>query len=106
MSFAPQQNWDLYRSLTDKHQREFLRNLTVDQRFQLYQDMYRVVCVGRDDDEWRRLEQRRWEEKLASRLRMVEAFAAMDRYNREQALRDRTDTSQSAKESVNESEGA
>lgn len=83
MSFAPQQNWDLYRSLTEKHQRDYLRNLTVDQRFHLYQDMYRIVCHGRDKDEWRRLEQRRWERKLALRLRMIKAFAAMDKLKRD-----------------------
>ena len=83
MSFAPQQDWELYRSLTEKLQQEYLRHLTVDQRFQLYQDMYRVVCDGRDRDEWLRLEQRRWEQKLALRQRMVDAFSKMDRSKRE-----------------------
>lgn len=79
MSFAPQQNWELYRSLTDIHQREFLRNLSANQRFRLYAEMYQMVCgERRDGDQWRRLERRRWEQKLALRLRMVKAFAAMD----------------------------
>lgn len=79
MPFAPQQNWELYRTLTEQSHREYLRSLTTDERFRLYEDMYQIVCTNRDPEEWRRLEQRGWEQKLALRKRMIEAFTAMDK---------------------------
>jgi hypothetical protein len=76
---APRQDWALYEAMTAPAEAAWLRGLTPQARFAIYEDMFallqrsRVAAAGQA-----RLEAARWEAKLALRKRLVEAFAKLD----------------------------
>lgn len=78
--------WRWYKARSREERVRWLRGLTPEQSFALYEDLYRIGAAQQDDSPgWRRLEQRRWEEKLALRLKLVRAFQALDRIRSERA---------------------
>jgi hypothetical protein len=83
---APQQDWSLYRELTRNESVGWIRDLTPQRRFEIYDDFYKQISkVRRDPSEWVRLENWRWEKKLAQRFHMIEAFKNLDHLRRERA---------------------
>jgi hypothetical protein len=78
---APKQNWSLYRQLTRQSDAEWIRSLTPSERFDLYADLFATICEARrGEGDWKRLEEWHWKEKVAARLRMVEAFRKLDEF--------------------------
>ena len=83
---APRQDWKAYAALTAESDAAWLRAMTVDEKFAIYADMFRIASEARrGPGNWERLDQTMWEEKVATRLRMVEAFRKMDQLNVERA---------------------
>lgn len=79
MPFAPQQNWALYEERASEVDAAWLRRLSHSDRFAIYCDLFDVVFYGRDPNvDWHRVEAERWEEKLAARLRVTDAFRKLD----------------------------
>jgi len=86
MFVAPQQNWKLYEAMTAESDAARQRSLTVQQKYELYCDMFNLMWAARSGPgNWERLDQWRWEEKLKLRRRMVEAFAKLDQLRNERA---------------------
>jgi hypothetical protein len=87
MAGAPKQNWSLYRQLTRQSDAEWIRSLTPSQRFDLYADLFDIIWQSRQGSgDWKRLEEWHWKEKVAMRLRMVEAFRKLDEFRERTAL--------------------
>lgn len=83
MSFAPQQNWAAYQALTKESDRQHARDLSVEQRFALYEDLFVIVCCRRDPTAGGdHAEQRRWAEKLALRRRLSDIYLTADQRRR------------------------
>jgi hypothetical protein len=83
---APRQDWAAYEKLAGPSDAAWLRGLTVAERFALYADLFNMVWdARRGPGDWQRLEQWHWQQKLATRLRMVEAFNQLDQRTRERA---------------------
>jgi len=79
MQFAPQQNWSLYRAMSAAADAAWIRGLSTAQRFAIYRDLYNAIWNARGvQGDWERLDSMRWQEKLAARRRMVEAFEKLD----------------------------
>jgi hypothetical protein len=72
MSFAPQHDWQYYDDAVRPYDCEHARSLTVDQKFDLYKDLHRLLF--RQDLASRPAEERRWLEKVLLRKRMLQAF--------------------------------
>lgn len=87
MATAPQQNWSYYDSRVQPVDADWLRSLSVEERFQLYNGLYSVLLQGRRTmpGDWDRLDQFQWAEKLKLRRRMVEAFSKLDDLRRERS---------------------
>jgi hypothetical protein len=85
MVFAPQQDWSYVESRSRQSEAARLRAMGPADRFAVYADMYNLLWAARRkiSGDWQRLDQRRWKEKLAMRLRMVEAFTKRDQSRRE-----------------------
>ena len=81
MPFAPQQDWDAYRSLTADEDAAWLASLTVGERFALVADMFNLAWQARQNNaqvDWEAIDHWRWDQKLAQRLRFVEAHRKID----------------------------
>jgi hypothetical protein len=86
MVTAPQQNWSMYESLSRKENAEWIRSLSPTERFVIYSGLFNAVWAARrDPEEVERLERWRWEQKLAQRMRAVEAFEKLDELRRERS---------------------
>ena len=85
MSFAPQQDWCYVESRSRASEAARLRAMTPNERFAVYADLFNALWAARQKipRDWKRLDQWRWEEKLALRRRMVEAFTKLDQMRRE-----------------------
>jgi hypothetical protein len=82
---APQQDWSAYDAKVKANDRAWLRGLTPGDRFTLYEDLFNIIYHGRDKNiDLERLEQWRWQQKVADRLRIVDALQSLD------ALRERS----------------
>jgi hypothetical protein len=91
MSFAPRQDWALFRELTRQADADWLRRLTVDERFEMYCDLFNIVREARQGPgDWEKLDRWAWEQKVALRLRMVEAYQKLDELRRERTAADHT----------------
>jgi hypothetical protein len=82
----PRQDWAFYEALTRKENARWLRSLSLSDRFTLYEDLFNVIWtarrqVGHSD----RLDRWSWEQKLATRRRLVDAFTKLDQFRRERA---------------------
>jgi hypothetical protein len=86
MAFAPQQIWSTYEGITRPEHADWVRALSPQERFSLYEDMFNMIWTSRDArGDWDRLDRWRWEQKLATRIRQVEAFSKLDQFRRERA---------------------
>jgi hypothetical protein len=86
MTFAPRQDWSVYESLTHAEHGEWLRRLSPQDRFALYADMFNLIRNSRDPHaDWASVDQWHWEQKLAARMRQVEAFTKLDQLRSERA---------------------
>jgi hypothetical protein len=81
MSDAPRQDWAAYEAAVRPHELERLRRMTPAEKFALYADMFELVTANRiGTDEWTRLDELRWQEKLRIRNKMVKAFRKLDEF--------------------------
>jgi len=87
MAIAPQQDWSYYELRAGEYDVAWLRSLTLDERFALYEDMFNVLWAARPEmpGDWARLERHQWAKKVALRQRMVDAFSKLDQLQRERA---------------------
>ncbi|NUQ62664.1 MAG: hypothetical protein HUU20_09255 [Pirellulales bacterium] len=75
-------DWNAYQQQCDAFHRQWLRCLTQKESVILYQGLHRFARAQSDDSPgWRRLRQKRWEEKVAIRRKLHEAFAQLDATN-------------------------
>jgi hypothetical protein len=83
---APLQNWAEYEKRARPVDIAWNRGLSIDDKFSLYADMFRVVMNARGEEgDWERLETWRWQEKRARRAREVTAFQKLDQLRRERS---------------------
>jgi hypothetical protein len=86
MAFAPKHDWSAYEELTRAEHAEWLRGLSLQERFTLYSDMFNLISSTRDNRaDHDRLERWHWQQKLAARMRQVEAFTKLDQMRSERA---------------------
>jgi hypothetical protein len=79
MITAPQQDWALYEKLTRQSDMEWARRLTPGERFEIYTDFFDSIHAARSvSGASNTFERWAWEQKLANRLRMVDAFTKRD----------------------------
>jgi hypothetical protein len=84
MLTPPQQNWDLYDEKCREEHVRWLRNLTPAAAMALYESFHSAASSQRGDSAGlERLEERRWEEKLAIRRAMCATFRKLDWIRRE-----------------------
>ena len=84
MSVVPQRDWSYFAERERKAERQLLRSTTPEQRLAIYEEMFGIFRQGRRTmpGDWEKLDQWRWNEKLAARQRMLEAFRKMDQLPR------------------------
>jgi hypothetical protein len=83
---APKQDWFKYDALTRNESAAWIRSLSPRDRFEIYQDLFNVIWNSRRDlGDWENLDLWNREQKLAIRLRMVEAYFKLDQVHRERA---------------------
>jgi hypothetical protein len=83
---VPQQDWAAYKALTAESDAAWVRGLTTSERFALYADLFDMVHnARRGPGDWERLDRWAWEQKLAIRLKLVDAFAKLDQLRSERA---------------------
>lgn len=84
---APQQNWAAVENRLRALDAAWLRSLSMNDRFALYQDIFLVLRDSRQKlaGDWERLERQQWEEKLVLRRRLGEAFSKLDEWRSERA---------------------
>jgi hypothetical protein len=76
----------MYEAITARENAEWIRSLTSQERFAIYADLFDVIWSARQTlGDWEQLECWQWDQKLAHRLRMVEAFSKLDEFRRERA---------------------
>jgi hypothetical protein len=82
MSIAPKQVWAYVEAQSRASEAIRLRSMTPPERFAVYADMYNTLWTARKNifGDWEQLDQWRWQEKLALRIRMVDAFAKLDQW--------------------------
>jgi hypothetical protein len=84
MADVPQQDWLFYEAQTQADHVAWVRGLSPQDRFALYEDLFNLVWSARDDrGDWRRLERWHWDQKVATRLRLCDAFSKLDHIDRE-----------------------
>ena len=90
MPIAPQQDWAHYEGRSQESDAERLRTMSPQEKFAVYADMFNILWTARQKipGDWKRLEEHRWQEKLAIRQRMVESFRKLDEWRRERAAAD------------------
>ncbi len=84
MSYAPKQNWSLYEKLCQAEHTRWFRSMTVQESWMLYCSMFDLgQQMAHNSPPDPAAEQRRWEEKLKLRQRMVKAFSRLDEWRRD-----------------------
>jgi len=79
--FAPRRDWTDFENRTRAAEIAWLRGLTPADKFAIYCDLFSLVHQVHDPRVDRhRLEQRRWQQKLADRRIAVEAFRKLDEW--------------------------
>jgi hypothetical protein len=85
----PKQDWDAYEVRARKTDAAWLRSLTPNERFTLYQDLFGLVCAARHvPGNWERLDRWSWQQKLALRVRLVDAYRKRDQMLHERTAQD------------------
>jgi hypothetical protein len=84
---APQHDWSFYEAKTRAVDAEWNRALSISERFELYASLFNTIWNARENlqRDSQRLDDLRWQEKLAIRERMVEAFHKRDEIRRERS---------------------
>jgi hypothetical protein len=83
---APRQNWQLVDARSRDEDAEWLRGLSTQDRFALYEDMLTLFAAARPaPSELERLDRWCWEEKLAIRRKLLNAYSKLDQLHRERA---------------------
>jgi hypothetical protein len=83
MADVPQQDWAAYEARTAESDAAWIRGLTPEDRFALYADLFRIIWgARRGPGDWERLDRWHWDQKLATRLRLVDAFRKLDEVRR------------------------
>jgi hypothetical protein len=81
--FAPCHDWALYENRVAAADAAWLRSLSSQERFALYADLFDMVLMARHNEQnQERLDRWTWQQKLASRMKMVEAFRKLDEHRR------------------------
>ena len=89
MAFAPSQDWSTFLALTRGSDAEFARASTVDERMAIYENLFEIVQSARQrPGNWDELDNWRWNDKLATRQKLVAAFAKLDQFRRERTPAD------------------
>ena len=79
MSFAPRQDWDLYRAHSAAIDAAHNRSRTVQQRFALYEDLFRLIFRHRDGSaEWELIERLQWDQKLKRRMELNHIYSGTE----------------------------
>ncbi|HKD36403.1 MAG TPA: hypothetical protein VKB78_06365 [Pirellulales bacterium] len=86
---GPRQDWAFYEERVRPIDRAWLQSLTTADRWAIYCDMFNLIWNARKQisGDWQRLDEQRWREKLALRLKMVDAFQKRDQLLRERAAK-------------------
>jgi hypothetical protein len=72
-------DWNVYEQRCKAVHAQWLRSLTPSESVILYQGLHRLARAQADDSPgWQRLRQRCWEEKVAIRRKLHEAFSRLD----------------------------
>jgi len=81
---APQQDWSYYEARSRAANAEWLRSLTSAERLAMYEDLFQIYWDARRNSSGNlhQLDQSQWDEKLAMRRRLIEAFRRMDEHQR------------------------
>ena len=80
----PKQRWAWYEEKCRSEHTAWLRSLSPAASFALCEDLYRLARRAQDGaSAAERMEQERWQEKLALRKRVVAALTELDRRRRE-----------------------
>ena len=88
MSFAPQHDWDFYRSIASHYDLDIER--TPEERLKVYADFYNTVAQLRTHQpRSRTFDRDRWEEKLRLRRKIVVALQGLGKWDRERIATDR-----------------
>jgi hypothetical protein len=88
----PRHDWSTHEAMTRRYDAERLRRMSPQERFAVYEDLYRLVTSGRSaDPAWQRLQAWRWTQKVAIRRLQVTAFTKLDELHRERAAAEDTD---------------
>jgi hypothetical protein len=83
---VPQQDWVAYEALTRSEDARLLRQLTAQDRFSIYNDLFKLAMTGRRGaGDWDRLDAWRWNEKVARRQSLLTALTKLDQVRRERA---------------------
>jgi hypothetical protein len=82
---VPRQNWSLVERLSRRSDAAWWKSLAPGDRFDLYADLFNLIWESRGSQDNHRLEQRRWRQKLETRLRVAGAFARLDEWRRARA---------------------
>ena len=79
MPYAPQQNWSLYEASTQASDIAWLRALTSQERFSLYENLFDTIWAAKQNlGNWEQLDAWNWRQKVVLRLRMVDAYRKLD----------------------------
>jgi hypothetical protein len=84
---APQHDWSFYDAKTRASHAEWNRRMSITERFDLYVSLFNTIWNARQNlaRDSKRLDDQRWQEKLAMRDRMVDAFHKLDEIRRERS---------------------
>jgi hypothetical protein len=87
MSDAPKQDWVYYELQCCESDAQRLRTMTPADRFALTADLFNLQWIARQQapGRWQRLDERRWQEKIALRKRMADAYKKLDTWRSERA---------------------
>ena len=65
-------NWALYEEKCREERNQWLRGLTHEESLEIFASLHEVASSQRDDSlGWQRLEQKRWQEKIAIRRKIM-----------------------------------
>lgn len=80
------QDWRNYWQIKSNLDAEQLCSLTPDERLRLCEELSSKFRDSLSDEEWQRFQEWHWEQEVAGRLRMVEAFRKLDEHLRNQGM--------------------
>jgi hypothetical protein len=84
---APRHDWSFYEAKSRASEAAWNRELSTSERFDLYASLFNTIWNARQNlpRDSERLDDQRWQEKLAMRRRMIDAFHKLDEIRRERS---------------------